>query len=179
MICTDARLHLHERCIMPLARLLACTTVFLIRNTCCVIMYPWQCSMQGIVRCNGHTFCHDSVLLQGVSETKEDRHRDKMRKQAAEDYDDFDKRIEKHWSEKKREEMTERDWRIFREDFNISYKGNTGGTLPMRNWEEAGLPDELMRVCLTQLLPPILLSSTKLSCRAECLQHSMQKYIDW
>jgi ATP-dependent RNA helicase DDX23/PRP28 len=81
-----------------------------------------------------------------VSETREDRQRDRLRKQAAEDYDDFDKRVEKHWSEKKREEMTERDWRIFREDFNISYKGNTGGTLPMRNWEEAGLPDVLMRV---------------------------------
>jgi len=50
------------------------------------------------------------------------------------------------WSDKKREEMTERDWRIFREDFSISYKGNTGGTLPLRNWEEAGLPDTLMKV---------------------------------
>ena len=30
--------------------------------------------------------------------------------------------MERHWSEKEREEMTERDWRIFREDYNISYK---------------------------------------------------------
>ena len=42
--------------------------------------------------------------------------------------------------------MTERDWRIFREDFSISYKGNTGGTLPIRNWAEAKLPDVLMKV---------------------------------
>ncbi len=42
--------------------------------------------------------------------------------------------------------MTERDWRIFREDFSISYKGNTGGTLPIRNWAEANLPDVLMKV---------------------------------
>ena len=28
-----------------------------------------------------------------------------------------------HWSRKPREEMTERDWRIFREDFSIAYKG--------------------------------------------------------
>ena len=43
--------------------------------------------------------------------------------------------------------MTERDWRIFREDYNISYKGVnvTGAALPYRNWEEAPLPDELMR----------------------------------
>lgn len=29
----------------------------------------------------------------------------------------------KHWSEKKLEEMTERDWRIFREDFDIKMRG--------------------------------------------------------
>ncbi|BDA42638.1 probable elongation factor G, mitochondrial at C-terminar half [Coccomyxa sp. Obi] len=80
----------------------------------------------------------------GVVETKEDRQRDRDRKLAAETYDDFDKRVEKHWTEKSREEMTERDWRIFREDFSIAYKGNTGSTLPIRNWEEAGLPQPLM-----------------------------------
>jgi hypothetical protein len=30
--------------------------------------------------------------------------------------------IERHWSEKPLSKMTERDWRIFREDFNISYR---------------------------------------------------------
>ena len=30
---------------------------------------------------------------------------------------------ERHWTEKTLEEMTERDWRIFKEDFNISTKG--------------------------------------------------------
>lgn len=29
----------------------------------------------------------------------------------------------RHWSEKSREEMTERDWRIFREDHSIAYRG--------------------------------------------------------
>lgn len=53
--------------------------------------------------------------------------------------------IEKHWTEKKLDEMTERDWRIFREDFNISYKGSNT-VLPMRNWEEAKLPKEIMKV---------------------------------
>jgi ATP-dependent RNA helicase DDX23/PRP28 len=31
---------------------------------------------------------------------------------------------ERHWTEKPLEEMRERDWRIFREDFSISTKGN-------------------------------------------------------
>ena len=50
--------------------------------------------------------------------------------------------IDKHWSEKKLEHMRERDWRIFKEDFNISTKG---GTLPnpMRNWGESKLPQSL------------------------------------
>ncbi len=30
---------------------------------------------------------------------------------------------ERHWSQKSLAEMTERDWRIFREDYNISLKG--------------------------------------------------------
>jgi ATP-dependent RNA helicase DDX23/PRP28 len=41
--------------------------------------------------------------------------------------------------------MTERDWRIFREDFNISYKGNPH-TLPLRNWDEGNLPEPLRMV---------------------------------
>ena len=55
--------------------------------------------------------------------------------------------VEKHWTEKSREEMLERDWRIFREDFNISYKGSIDKTcLPIRNWEEANLPKPLRKV---------------------------------
>jgi hypothetical protein len=50
-----------------------------------------------------------------------------------------------HWSEKPLSKMTERDWRIFREDFNISYKGNAN-TLPLRNWDEAGLPEPIRMV---------------------------------
>lgn len=41
--------------------------------------------------------------------------------------------------------MTERDWRIFREDFSISYKG-TNTVLPMRNWDEVKLPKEIRKV---------------------------------
>ncbi|KAI1168772.1 Pre-mRNA-splicing ATP-dependent RNA helicase prp-28 [Nemania serpens] len=51
----------------------------------------------------------------------------------------------KHWSEKKLEDMRERDWRIFKEDFGISTKG---GLLPnpMRNWRESGLPRRLLEI---------------------------------
>jgi ATP-dependent RNA helicase DDX23/PRP28 len=30
---------------------------------------------------------------------------------------------DRHWSEKAKDEMTERDWRIFREDYSITIKG--------------------------------------------------------
>jgi ATP-dependent RNA helicase DDX23/PRP28 len=53
--------------------------------------------------------------------------------------------LDKHWSEKKLEHMRERDWRIFKEDFNISTKGGAIPN-PMRNWAESGLPKRLMDV---------------------------------
>jgi ATP-dependent RNA helicase DDX23/PRP28 len=41
----------------------------------------------------------------------------------------------RHWSEKSLETMQDRDWRIFREDFNITTKGGTIPN-PMRSWDE-------------------------------------------
>lgn len=49
---------------------------------------------------------------------------------------------ERHWSEKPLKEMKDRDWRIFKEDFSIAARGGTI-PLPLRNWEEAHLPDEI------------------------------------
>ena len=51
----------------------------------------------------------------------------------------------RHWSEKKLQEMRERDWRIFKEDFGIATKG---GAIPdpMRSWEESGLPSRLLNI---------------------------------
>jgi ATP-dependent RNA helicase DDX23/PRP28 len=64
----------------------------------------------------------------------------------ADRYDGRDMRVDAHWSEKPREAMTERDWRIFREDFSISYKGSVAGAmLPIRNWDEANLPESVRR----------------------------------
>ncbi|KAI7776924.1 hypothetical protein LA080_004287 [Diaporthe eres] len=51
----------------------------------------------------------------------------------------------RHWSEKALDEMRERDWRIFKEDFGIATKGGAIPN-PMRNWTESGLPKDLLDV---------------------------------
>lgn len=51
--------------------------------------------------------------------------------------------IDKHWSQKPLSQMRERDWRIFKEDFNISTKGGQIPN-PMRSWEESKLPKRLL-----------------------------------
>lgn len=52
---------------------------------------------------------------------------------------------DRHWSEKPLKQMAERDWRIFKEDFNISTKG---GNIPhpIRSWEESNLPPKVLSV---------------------------------
>eukprot|EP00056_Hartaetosiga_gracilis_P002857 m.57312 g.57312 ORF g.57312 m.57312 type:complete len:856 (+) comp11222_c0_seq1:39-2606(+) len=52
---------------------------------------------------------------------------------------------ERHWGDKPLEEMTPRDWRIFREDFNITTKGGKVPN-PLRFWSEAGLDDRILKV---------------------------------
>ena len=53
--------------------------------------------------------------------------------------------IDRHWSEKPLEQMRERDWRIFKEDYNIATKGGRIPN-PMRSWAESGLPKSLLAV---------------------------------
>ncbi|OAL49169.1 DEAD-domain-containing protein [Pyrenochaeta sp. DS3sAY3a] len=53
--------------------------------------------------------------------------------------------LDLHWSEKKLEHMRERDWRIFKEDFNIATKGGAIPN-PIRFWHESGLPESLMNI---------------------------------
>ena len=53
--------------------------------------------------------------------------------------------IDKHWSEKRLDQMRERDWRIFKEDFNIATKGGAIPN-PMRSWQESGLPKRLLDI---------------------------------
>ncbi len=49
-----------------------------------------------------------------------------------------------HWTKKPLSAMTDRDWRIFKEDFNIASRG---GAIPhpLRSWEESTLPDMLLQ----------------------------------
>ncbi|KAL8419851.1 hypothetical protein RB594_002852 [Gaeumannomyces avenae] len=53
--------------------------------------------------------------------------------------------LAKHWSEKSLEEMRQRDWRIFKEDYGIATKGGRIPN-PMRNWHESKLPKDLLRI---------------------------------
>ncbi|CAG8925457.1 unnamed protein product [Penicillium salamii] len=53
--------------------------------------------------------------------------------------------LDKHWSEKRLDLMRERDWRIFKEDFNIATKGGSVPN-PMRSWEESLLPKRLLEL---------------------------------
>lgn len=41
----------------------------------------------------------------------------------------------KHWTEKTRQEMSDRDWRIFKEDFGITIRGGSVEN-PLRSWYE-------------------------------------------
>ncbi|GAA5905281.1 DEAD/DEAH box helicase [Sporobolomyces salmoneus] len=50
-----------------------------------------------------------------------------------------------HWSEKRLEDMRERDWRIFREDFSISARGGHI-PLPLRSWAESNIPPQILGV---------------------------------
>lgn len=64
----------------------------------------------------------------------------KMRKKEAKQrWDD------RHWSQKKLDEMTDRDWRIFREDYSITTKGGKIPN-PIRNWKEYSMPDHILEV---------------------------------
>lgn len=47
-----------------------------------------------------------------------------------------------HWRDKHLQEMSERDWRIFKEDFNIATRGFRVPN-PLRNWGEGYLPTKL------------------------------------
>ena len=52
---------------------------------------------------------------------------------------------ERHWSEKSLPQMAYRDWRIFREDYNIATKGGRI-PYPLRSWAEAGISSDILEV---------------------------------
>ncbi|QEL63187.1 hypothetical protein CJJ09_005383 [Candidozyma auris] len=58
---------------------------------------------------------------------------------------------EKHWSQKPLQEMTARDWRIFKDDYNISSKGDNIGN-PLRFWHEDPLiPKKVLDIIQNKL----------------------------
>ncbi len=75
---------------------------------------------------------------------------------------------DRHWSSKSLSEMLDRDWRIFREDYNIATKG---GKIPppIRHWEEAPLSAELLQV-ISDLGYNVRLFS-RLSIAPHCILH--------
>jgi len=52
---------------------------------------------------------------------------------------------DRHWTEKSLNEMKERDWRIFKEDFNITTKGGNIPN-PIRSWKESNLPKNILSI---------------------------------
>ncbi|EGS18833.1 uncharacterized protein CTHT_0054430 [Thermochaetoides thermophila DSM 1495] len=85
------------------------------------------------------------AIRRGDPETGEERARKLLEQHQRVKQLKEQKNLGKHWSEKKLEEMKERDWRIFKENFGISTKGGSIPN-PMRNWEESGLPRRLLDI---------------------------------
>ncbi|CCE83521.1 Piso0_004099 [Millerozyma farinosa CBS 7064] len=56
---------------------------------------------------------------------------------------------EKHWKDKKLSEMTARDWRIMKEDYSITSRGDV--EYPLRSWEESNLPTKLQNILKVEL----------------------------
>ncbi|KAG0370488.1 mRNA splicing protein prp28 [Gamsiella multidivaricata] len=52
---------------------------------------------------------------------------------------------DRHWSEKPLDQMRDRDWRIFKEDFNIACKGGSIPN-PIRRWSESGIDPKILEV---------------------------------
>lgn len=77
--------------------------------------------------------------------TEAEKEQEKMRLKKVKRKEEKQKWDDRHWSEKGITEMTERDWRIFREDYNITIKG---GKIPdpIRSWKESGFPKEILDI---------------------------------
>uniref|UniRef100_A0A2K5R3P2 RNA helicase n=1 Tax=Cebus imitator TaxID=2715852 RepID=A0A2K5R3P2_CEBIM len=85
---------------------------------------------------------HQVQLLGRTLEEKEQeeaRLRKLRKKEAKQRWDD------RHWSQKKLDEMTDRDWRIFREDYSITAKGSKIPN-PIRSWKDSSLPPHILEV---------------------------------
>ena len=86
---------------------------------------------------------YGNLVAKRRTEVEKDQEKERLRKvKRREDKQKFDDR---HWSEKDVDDMTERDWRIFREDYNIQIKGGNIPN-PIRQWKESTLPNEILEI---------------------------------
>nr|NP_609888.2 uncharacterized protein Dmel_CG10333 [Drosophila melanogaster]AAF53680.2 uncharacterized protein Dmel_CG10333 [Drosophila melanogaster]AAX33370.1 RH55640p [Drosophila melanogaster]AOQ15053.1 CG10333-PA [synthetic construct] len=77
--------------------------------------------------------------------TEAEKEQEKVRLKKMKRKEDKQKWDDRHWSEKENDEMTERDWRIFREDYNVTIKGGRIPN-PIRSWNESGFPKEIIDI---------------------------------
>lgn len=85
-----------------------------------------------------HSFYEDMVKNRGDENVVKDLIDPKIiaeRERRAREKEALARQLNRHWKEKKLDEMNERDWRIFKEDFNISARGHNVPD-PMRYWHE-------------------------------------------
>ncbi|CAE1242373.1 DDX23 [Acanthosepion pharaonis] len=86
---------------------------------------------------------YGDLLERRRTEAEKEQERKRLKnvakKEAKQKWDD------RHWSEKDLEQMQERDWRIFKEDYNITCKG---GKIPhpIRYWHESILSKEILAI---------------------------------
>jgi len=74
-----------------------------------------------------------------------DKDQEVVRIQKEQKKEDKKKWDDRHWTDKNNEQMTERDWRIFREDYNIAIKGGRIPN-PIRNWTESNIKKEILEI---------------------------------
>lgn len=78
--------------------------------------------------------------------TKDEKDQEKERIEKEKSREERQKWDDRHWSQKSKTEMNERDWRIFREDYNITIKGGRI-PCPLRSWDEAEqLPKSIQEI---------------------------------
>ena len=80
-----------------------------------------------------------------IRRTEMEKDQEKVRLKKAQKKDDKRKFDDRHWSDKELDMMTQRDWRIFREDYNISIKGGNPAA-PIRYWRESAVPEEILNI---------------------------------
>lgn len=77
--------------------------------------------------------------------TEAEKEQEKVRLKKVKKKEEKQKWDDRHWTDKEHTDMTERDWRIFREDYNITIKGGKIPN-PIRNWTEASFCKDILNI---------------------------------